>query len=537
MNNINITGIMNKYAFSLPILIHLLLIGIAFSLIYVIFPRKCGLFLDNISNVNKKLVIITIIPFILGHILFYISDQIYARNIHIIHGKIINEILNEILKSIKENPQPDINRLNIITNFMKLLERFDIMHILVLYFFPTIIMSFGLFFYFLRVDKTIAIMTLILSIISLITIIFFGRKCMYKSEKRYNTDLEFYNEIRDIIINIENVSTEKNIEYEVLRLKEIRDKIKHNYISSEIYNTNFKGSIRIIQCLFLIILGSILIKLHNENKITKGEVVAYIYIIITLVNYYDSSSSEVDNLFYHIGNYKEAHKYFKNFKNVNKEDKEINIKDGEIKYKNINVKLGNKQILKNFSTIIKPNDITGIIGEIGSGKSTLIKLILGYHQYEGEIYIDNINIKEYKYIEIRKYIGYIPQHPVFFNRTIYENIEYGTNLNRQEIETIIKEYDLSEFMNRFTNKMNTIIKNNGENISGGQKQILYLIKIILLNKKIILMDEPTSNLDTYHSELFIKIINKLKNKTIIIITHDESIKKIFNNIIYIKKIE
>jgi ATP-binding cassette subfamily B protein len=243
----------------------------------------------------------------------------------------------------------------------------------------------------------------------------------------------------------------------------------------------------------------------------------------------------VNTLFFHIGNYNKAKNYFSNFNNVNKDDREIKIEKYRIEYKNINLKLGEKEIFNNFSLIIPENKKTGIIGEIGTGKSSLIKLLLGYHKYEGQILIDNIDIKEYKFTEIRKYIGYIPQHPVFFNRSIYDNLIYGTNINRLKLMDILKEFELEEFINKFPDKLDTLVKNNGDNLSGGQRQILCLIKIIILNKKIILMDEPTSSLDNYHKQLFIKIVKKLTNKTMIIITHDNTIYSLFDNIIEMKK--
>jgi ABC-type multidrug transport system fused ATPase/permease subunit len=535
MKTLDIDNIIYKNTYSFPILLHIILIFIGFFYVFILFPKKCGYLIDNINNVNKKLIILTLFPFIIGHFVFYFADYIYAKYIHKIQGKIISEIMNEVLKSVKENPQPEINKMNIITNFIKLMEKFDVIHILTTYFIPTFVMSFGLFIFFIFVDKKIAFVSLGLSIIAFLLIIYTGKKCLNKSEIRYIKDIEFYNEIRDVVINMDNISTDNNIDYEINRLKDIRNRIKKHYITSEVYNTNFKGMISIIEFVVLIILGGMLLNLYNKGKIKRGDIIAYIYIIITLIGYYDAASCEVNSLFFHIGNYSQAKQYFKDFLKVDKKNDIINIKEGKIEYKNINIKLGNKEIISNFSVIIPSNKITGIIGEIGSGKSTLIKLLLGYHKYEGDILIDDINIKNFKFTEIRKYIGYIPQYPIFFNRTIYENLVYGTNIKKEELTNIINKYGLEEFINKFPEKLNTIIKNNGENLSGGQKQILYIIKIIILNKQIILMDEPTSNLDNYHIDLFMKIINKLNNKTIIIITHDNNIKKIFNNIIEIKK--
>jgi ABC-type bacteriocin/lantibiotic exporter with double-glycine peptidase domain len=195
-----------------------------------------------------------------------------------------------------------------------------------------------------------------------------------------------------------------------------------------------------------------------------------------------------------------------------------------------------KKIYDNFNATIPMNSITGIVGEIGSGKSTLLKILLGYYDYTGTILIDNQDIKNFSKNEIRKYIAYVPQGPKFFNRTIRENLKYGTNLTDQQIDQLIEQLNLTTFINKLSNKLDTLIINNGENLSGGQKQIIYLIKTIILNKKILLMDEPTSSLDNEHTKIFIQLLKTLNDKTILIVTHDESINELFNKTITIQKI-
>jgi ABC-type multidrug transport system fused ATPase/permease subunit len=535
MKNIDINKIIYKHIISTPVLLHIILTLIAFYYLYIVFPKKCGFFIDSINKVDMKLISLTLFPFIIGHLIFYFGDYLYAKYTHIIQGNIINEIMNEVLISMKENPQSNINKMNMITNYIKLMEIFDIIHILITYFFPPIVMAFGLFFYFYRIDNKLAYISLFLAVISLLLIIYTGKKCLTRSEIRYEKDIQYYNEIRDIIMNMDNISTDNNIKYEIDRLNNIRNNIKKYYITSEIYNVNFKGMISIIQMIVIFILGGMLLKLYSNKKISRGELIAYIYIIITLVGYYDAASCEVNTLFSHIGNYRKAKEYFSKFSNVNKNNEEIKIEKYKIEYKNINLKLGNKEIFNNFSLIIPENKKTGIIGEIGTGKSSLIKLLLGYHKYEGQILIDGIDIKKYKFTEIRKYIGYIPQYPIFFNRSIYDNLIYGTSINRVKLIDILNEYELNDFIDKFPDKLDTLIKDNGDNLSGGQRQIISLIKIIIIQKKIILMDEPTSSLDEYHKQIFIKIIKKLNNKTMIIVTHDEKIYSLFDNIIEMKK--
>jgi ABC-type multidrug transport system fused ATPase/permease subunit len=336
--------------------------------------------------------------------------------------------------------------------------------------------------------------------------------------------------------NFDSVLTNDTIKYEVERLYKVRNKIKKFQMDSELYNADIKGYVGFISIVILFVLGGILLKYLLAGKISRGETVAYLYIVLSLIQYYDSLSFQVGTIFYHYGNYKQAAKYFEQFEFPDNNNNKLEITEGKIEFKNINVALKNKQIYKNLSHNIEPNSITGIVGEIGSGKSTMLKILLGYYDYDGTILIDGKDIKNYTKHEVRKNISYIPQTPVFFNRTILENLKYGTNLKDEEVFKIIEEYDLTDFINKFPEKINTKIINNGENLSGGQKQILFLLKTIIINKKILLLDEPTASLDETFTDIFLNIVNKLKNKTILIVTHDNKLNKIFDKTIEIKKL-
>jgi ABC-type multidrug transport system fused ATPase/permease subunit len=537
MKHINLDKIvLDELGNNKPIILTIILSFICYILVQLSFPKKCAEFMDALPNINIKLIFFTLLPFIAAQLIWYFIDRIYAKHIHEFDTNMINKTMEELLESIKTNPKTNIDKQILLSNLFKLIEIKEIINLISGYVLPTILITGGLFIYFIFVDKTLAYTTLIISVISLIILFYMGKQSLNKSIIRDDKYNDYKSEINDIMQNLDSVLTNDTIKFEVKRLYNIRNKIKEYHVDSEMYNANIKGYVGLISIIILFVLGGILLKYLLAGKISRGETVAYLYIVLSLIQYYDSLSFQVGTIFYHYGNFKQASKYFEDFTFNDNNKTSLDITDGKIEFKNIDVAIKNKQIYKDLSHIIEPNSITGIVGEIGSGKSTMLKILLGYYDYDGNILIDGKDIKNYSKHEIRKHLSYIPQSPIFFNRTILENLKYGTNLSDEQVFKIIEDYNLIDFINKFPEKINTKIINNGENLSGGQKQILYLLKTIILNKKILLLDEPTASLDDTHTEMLINIINKLKNKTIMIVTHDEKLNKIFDKTIEIKKL-
>ena len=172
-----------------------------------------------------------------------------------------------------------------------------------------------------------------------------------------------------------------------------------------------------------------------------------------------------------------------------------------------------------------------IIGQIGSGKSTFVKLLLKFFEpSEGEVLINNINLKHISRDELYDHVFYIPQKPKLLNRSLYENIFYGIEVeekdkssNIEKIKKIMNEMKLEEnIIDIFMEKMDQRLGNDGIKLSGGQRQMVWIIRAMLRNPSIIMFDEPTSALDKKNKENIIRVIKEIgKDKTILIISHDE----------------
>ena len=199
-----------------------------------------------------------------------------------------------------------------------------------------------------------------------------------------------------------------------------------------------------------------------------------------------------------------------------------NIK-GIIEFKNVTFSYPDEEnILKNFNIKIEPNKKIAIVGASGQGKSTIFNLLTRiFDANEGEILIDNINIKDLKEDELRKHISIIRQEPFVFNRTIKENFELiNENITLKKIRKCTKMAYLDDYIMSLPKKYDTILGEGGVNLSGGQKQRLSIARTLSKGSKIILFDEATSALDNNSQEYIKKTIdNLIKDHTIIIVAH------------------
>ena len=155
--------------------------------------------------------------------------------------------------------------------------------------------------------------------------------------------------------------------------------------------------------------------------------------------------------------------------------------------------------------------------------------------YTGNVYIDGQNTSEYKHNAIIRNIGYIPQNPKLFNRTILENLTYGTDKDIKQVSEIIEQFGLSEIFNSYDKKLYTNVGRNGERLSGGQRQLVYILRALINNKKILLLDEPTSALDSEYKKILLDLLQKITGKTMIVVTHDKDTLQLFDRILVFDK--
>jgi ATP-binding cassette, subfamily C, bacterial len=217
-------------------------------------------------------------------------------------------------------------------------------------------------------------------------------------------------------------------------------------------------------------------------------------------------------------------------------DRDCIIPEKEIRLENMDfVWPDGEKLFENFSGVINANSITGIIGESGRGKTTLIDLIAGLQKPDsGRITVDGKLLDDTLLPAWKSGIGYLPQDPFFIDGTLRENLIWDSksNITDEEVLQVLEQVNASHLVNRFNNRLDAFIVNYQLNFSGGECQRLALARVLLRKPGVLLLDEATSSLDAENEELIMEVIKRLKEKvTTIFVTHRVSLLPWFDNVI------
>jgi subfamily B ATP-binding cassette protein MsbA len=217
---------------------------------------------------------------------------------------------------------------------------------------------------------------------------------------------------------------------------------------------------------------------------------------------------------------------------------EKNTFDSEIAIQNINFKYEDENVLKHFSLTVKKGQTVALVGQSGSGKSTIANLLTRFYDVnEGSIAIDGVEIKDLNLQSLRGLMGLVTQDSILFNDTIKANISLGKlDATDEEIIEALKIANAYEFVQDLPKGIYTNIGDSGNKLSGGQKQRLSIARAVLKNPPIMILDEATSALDT-ESEKFVQVAleNMMQNRTSIVIAHRLSTIQKADVIVVMKK--
>ena len=214
------------------------------------------------------------------------------------------------------------------------------------------------------------------------------------------------------------------------------------------------------------------------------------------------------------------------------------IKDfDEIKFKDVFFKYPNseKNVLDGINVNLRKNKKIAIVGPSGSGKSTLLGLMIRLFDLDkGEIIIGNENIKDLRFKNLRSYFSLVSQDTVLFDGSISENIKYNSKLSNKSIEKFAELACVDEVIEKLPQGLNTQIGENGIKLSGGQRQRIAIARALAQQKPIILLDEPTSNLDLRTEAKLFDNLYGIKNISLVVVAHRLSTIKNFDEILYLE---
>lgn len=284
--------------------------------------------------------------------------------------------------------------------------------------------------------------------------------------------------------------------------------------------SEFLGTILIVIVLWF---GGTLI-LNNNNSITAPSFIFYLVILYSVINPLKEFSKAGYNIPKGLASMERVDKILMAENNMKIKENPVHISElnDKIEFRNVSFKYDSQWVLQDINLTIQRGKTVALVGQSGSGKSTMVDLIPRYYDVnEGEILIDGVNVKNTTLHDLRSIMGNVNQEAILFNDTFFNNISFGVeNATLEQVIEAAKIANAHEFIMNSEDGYNTKIGDRGGKLSGGQRQRVSIARAILKNPPILILDEATSALDTESERMVQEALeNLMKNRTTIAIAH------------------
>ena len=529
---------------------------LSYPLESIVLPQIYSRFFTEIKSGNKKLFVkyfmYIVIVLVIIYSAYMLMGYVEIKFLPKMNEYVINFIYKNILLKNKNNyNEIEFGKLISRTNLLPTTLR-DFNNLIFIWIIPRAISIILINIYFFYVNYKLGIISVIIVLILIIFNVFNYDKCITTSSIRYKYFEKKSEEIHDRLSNIFSIYSAGMIDKE---LSSFYDNTTQyiNKFEDNLKCINYNKFVNIILLLItFIFLNFIVFYLFYKKTITLPILIATLLTITYYIPCFYTITSTFRELIHCLGVFREIDPFIKDIylyhknnqkdyennttKYENNKNKELIIKSGKIDINNLTFGYGNYLIFNGLTLHIKDGEKMAITGSSGNGKSTLIKLIMGYYKVDNEmIKIDDIDINNYDLNTLRQQISYVNQNTKLFNMSIMDNIKYGTNMSNKDVINIINDIGINSLYANLDDGFDSKVGVGGEKLSGGQRQMIHILRCFGKNNKIIILDEPTSAIDVYTKSLILKAIQKLsKQCTLIVITHDKELLQIVNRVIVIK---
>jgi subfamily B ATP-binding cassette protein MsbA len=357
-----------------------------------------------------------------------------------------------------------------------------------------------------------------------------------------------FEEVRSEVSNLNSFVQERVTGMKILQLfareevefenfKKINTRHKNGWLKTVWYNSIFFPIAEILSSLTLgVIVWYGGINIITDKTASIGELTAFIMMIPMMFRPLNQIANKFNTLLMGMVAAERVFKVIDTQSNIiDKGEILVNTFKGDVSFKNVNFSyIPNTQVLNQISFDIKKGSTVAIVGSTGAGKTSVINLLNRFYEIDsGEIYIDGINIKDYKLSNLRKNIGIVLQDVFLFSDTIFNNITLkDESISLNEVKLAAKQIGVHDFIMSLPNNYYYNVKERGIMLSSGQRQLIAFLRVYVSDPQILILDEATSSIDSTSEVLIQNATEKLtKNRTSLIIAHRLATIKKANNII------
>ncbi|WP_054252622.1 ABC transporter ATP-binding protein [Neofamilia massiliensis] len=390
--------------------------------------------------------------------------------------------------------------------------------------FNSLVVVLGILIIMLRISPLLTLITVLIipaTVLASVSII-------KKAQKLYSIQ---YKDLGDLNTHIEEIFSSNKLvkayNYQDQALKDFEE--KNERLRDSAAKSEFLSGITMPISFFINNLGLVVTAMVGAFEIIKGNLdigsfqsfYQYsrkfnrpIQLITEMLSILQSGIAAAERVFELLDGEEEVQKDLANV-NVNELKAKLDFKDVRFSY-------GDKEVIKGISFSAQAGSKIAIVGPTGSGKTTLVNLLMRFYDVDsGEILLDGVNIENIKRSDLRENISMVLQDTWLFQGSVLENISYGTKgASREDVIKAAKSAYAHDFISKLPQGYDTILEENGSNISEGQKQLITIARALLKNPRILILDEATSSIDTRTEKLIQKAMDQLVlGRTSFIIAH------------------
>ena len=476
------------------------------------------------------------VVYILYNIALYINYRIYGYNVSFCYNKLTNKVFNKLI-SVDNNFIRVISKGRLMNSINSDITEVGDMNDEISEFLMGIIQIIAVLIIVSFYNILLAVVLIIFSCIYIEIRNNADRKINYYHNKVKAQDDKYSTLLGQIISGLQEIKTFNMLERLTSKLNVIQTKFTKCYKTKRHYFTIRDNDVNAVIYIFRFLLYIILIYLMMMKKIDVSVlvlIVSYHEYLVTYINDFIDSTSTIREVNTAVNRINDILNY--NSASINFGLLDTSDIHGLIEFKNVSLKIQDKDILKNINLKIDHNEVVAIVGEAGSGKTMILNLILRlFEPTKGKITLDNINIFDFSKEVYSRNVSVVNQKPFIFNMSIRKNLDFVDKNIKNQIEAC-KKAGIHDFIETLPRGYNTILRENGSNISGGQKQMISIARTLLSGSEVLLLDDITTSLDPDTAKLVPKLINTLKkDHTIIMATKKPELMKTADRIIILDR--